>query len=82
MDVIITKPTISPMVVAEFQALRFPPHCTASSSITTPGTKSARPGRSRCFIFWARGSLVNFPSLGRKKIVSVMAVTAPRGRLM
>lgn len=47
MMMITTAPHSKPMTFAELQAYVTPPHSTANSSITHPGAKSAKPGKSR-----------------------------------
>ena len=75
-------PTIRPIIVADFQACLFPPHWTARRSMTTAGMKRPRPGRSRCLIFWAAGSVDRELLFGWKNKARIIRVTAPSGRLM
>lgn len=50
--------------------------------MSTAGMNMKSPGKSRCLSFCRKGSWELVVSLGEKKSIRMMAVMAPRGRLM
>jgi hypothetical protein len=79
-SIMTAAPTKSPMMVAELQVPRSPPHCMANKSMKTAGIKMKQPTRSRLSMRlakvwrWSRGGL--------KKKMMTAKVMAMKGMLI